>query len=128
MKKVYISIAAVLILYSCGNSEKKEQALRDLDDAQQTLVSIKVELSKYDSLLTQNIAELEVAKDKAEHTKDFHFLRTEQEREDEIKNATEYKLKIEKNIENIKTNIQFFQDSAQRTEIKIQQLNEFLKN
>ena len=79
-------------------------------------------------MLKKNIGELEVAQDDINQAKEFRLLRTEAEREQQIRNASEYKLKVEENIENIKSNIVYFKDSVLRIEMKIDSLKEFLKN
>lgn len=128
MNKLYAGFIILVSLTSCNDKEKREKALKDLDAAQQTLIDLNKEVSNLETMLTKNIGELEVAKDDMNQVKEFQLLRTEEEREQQIRNATEYKLKIEENIENIKSNIEYFKDSVSRTEMKIINLKEFLKN
>lgn len=128
MKKLYVGLLILVSLTACNDREKRDKALKDLDATQQALIDVNKEIKNQEDLLTKNIGELEVAKDDMNQVKDFQLLRTEAEREQQIRKATEYKLQIEKNIEIIKSNIEYFKDSSRRTEIKIGQLKEYLKN
>ena len=128
MTKLYVGLIILLALTSCNDKEKRDKALKDLDATQQRLIEVNNEISSLETMLTKNISELEVAKDDMNQVKEFQLLRTEVEREQQIRSATEYKLKVEENIENIKSNIQYFKDSVSRTEMQIEKLKEFLKN
>jgi len=128
MTKFYVGLIILITLTSCSDKEKKEKALKDLDSTQQQLIDVKNKIYSLETQLTKNIGELEVAKDDMNQVKEFQLLRTESEREQQIRNATEYKLKVEENIENIKSNIVYYKESVLRTEMKIQRLKEFLKN
>ena len=128
MTKLYVGLIILLALTSCNDKEKRDKALKDLDATQQRLIEVNNEISSLETMLTKNISELEVAKDDMNQVKEFQLLRTEAEREQQIRSATEYKLKVEENIENIKSNIQYFKDSVSRTEMQIERLKEFLKN
>ena len=128
MTKFYVGLIILLVLTSCTDKEKRDKALKDLDATQQRLIEVNNEISSLETMLTENISQLEVAKDDMNQVKEFQLLRSEAEREQQIRSATEYKLKIEENIENIKSNIQYFKDSVSRTEMQIGRLKEFLKN
>lgn len=128
MKTFYTALLACLILTSCSDKEKREKALKDLDATQQQLNEVQNEILSLETSLKENIGELEVAKDDLNQVKEFELLRTESEREQNIRNATAYILGIETNIENIKSNIEFYKDSVRRTELKIESLKEYLKN
>ncbi len=128
MQKVYFLSILCAVLISCNNREKRTQALDDLDKAQQQLVEIKSAITALEADLNKNQAEHEVAKDDIDQAKRFQLLRTEAEREQHIRMATEYRLSIEKNIDTIRDQIIQLNDSAKKTEIKILQLMEFLKN
>ena len=128
MTKFYVGLIILLALTSCSDQEKRDKALKDLDATQQRLIEVNNEISSLETMLTENISQLEVAKDDMSQVKEFQLLRSEAEREQQIRSATEYKLKIEENIENIKSNIQYFKDSVSRTEMQIGRLKEFLKN
>lgn len=128
MRHIHFIVLVCVLLASCQDKEKREKALKDLDATQQKLVEVNDQVSSLETMLTKNITELEVAKDDINQAKEFRLLRTEAEREEQIRNAAEYKLKVEENIENIKTNIEYFRDSARRTEMYIDSLKEFLKN
>lgn len=128
MNKLYVGLIILTSLTSCNDREKKDKALKDLDATQQTLINVNKEISNLETMLTKNIGDLEVAKDDINQVKEFQLLRTEAEREEQIRKATEYKLTIEKNIETIKSNIEYFKDSVFRTEMNIATLKEFLKN
>ena len=128
MTKLYVGLIILLALTSCTDKEKRDKALKDLDATQQRLIEVNDEISSLETMLTENISELEVAKDDMNQVQEFQLLRTEDEREQQIRSATEYKLKVEENIENIKSNIQYFKDSVSRTEMQIERLKEFLKN
>ena len=128
MTKFYVGLIILLVLTSCTDKEKRDKALKDLDVTQQRLIEVNNEISSLETMLTENISQLEVAKDDMNQVKEFQLLRSEAEREQQIRSATEYKLKIEENIENIKSNIQYFKDSVSRTEMQIGRLKEFLKN
>lgn len=128
MKKFCVGLLIIISITSCGDKEKREKALKDLDTTQQTLIEVKNQISSLEVLLTKNIGDLEVAKDDLNQVKGFQLLRTEAEREQQIRNATEYQLKIEENIQNINSNIVYFKDSVTRTELQIARLQEFLKN
>lgn len=123
-----LTILLILLLAACSNKEDRARALKNLDASQIALANVKNEILRHEKLLTENLGELEVAKDNMNQVKQFVFLRSEAERERDIRKATEYKLKIEKNIETINSNIKYFQDSVFRTEREIVRLTEFLKN
>lgn len=128
MTKFYTGLIIVSILISCNDKQKKEKALKELDATQQQLIEVNNQISSFEDMLKKNIGELEVAQDDINQAKEFRLLRTEAEREQQIRNASEYKLKVEENIENIKSNIVYFKDSVLRIEMKIDSLKEFLKN
>lgn len=128
MKKLNIFLLCLLMLIACDDKEKRAQALKDLDVTQQRLLEIKNEVKQLEQMLNNNIAELEVARDNFSQAKEFKFLRTDSERKQEIRKATAYILKVEKNIDAIKSNIEYYRDSVYRTEFKIEKLKNFLKN
>jgi chromosome segregation ATPase len=128
MKKKYTFLLCLLVLIACDGKEKRAQALKDLDVTQQRLLEIENEVKDLEQMLANNIAELEVARDNFSQTKEFKFLRTDAERKQQIRKATAYILKVEKNIDAIKSNIEYYRDSVYRTEFKIQKLKNFLKN
>ncbi|NBW34656.1 MAG: hypothetical protein EBR30_06470 [Cytophagia bacterium] len=113
---------------ACDDKEKRARALKDLDDTQQRLLEVRDEIHRLEQSLTNHIAELEVAKDDFNQVKQFQFLRSETQREQQIRKATTYILNIEKKIDAIKNNITYYQDSVYRTETKIEKLKEYLKN
>lgn len=128
MNRIYLLLVVIVLFSGCDDREKRDKALKDLDATQQALIDVNTEISNLEAQLTSSLGELEVAKDDLSQVKEFQLLRAEAEREQQIRNATEYKLRIEQNIETIKSNIEYFKDSAQRTEIRIQSLKEYLKN
>ncbi|NBP68152.1 MAG: hypothetical protein EBU52_05360 [Cytophagia bacterium] len=128
MNKVYILFIGLILLMACDDKEKRARALKDLDDTQQRLLEVRDEIHRLEQSLTNHIAELEVAKDDFNQVKQFQFLRSETQREQQIRKATTYILNIEKKIDAIKNNITYYQDSVYRTETKIEKLKEYLKN
>jgi hypothetical protein len=123
-----IGLMMVLLLIGCDDRVKREKALKDLELAQEKIVEVKNEIASFEVQLDQHLGELEVAKDDINQVKEFQILRTEAEREQQIRNATEYKIRIENNIEIIQGNIAFLKDSLQRTESRIIRLKEILKD
>jgi len=128
MNKSQVILIVLLLLTACNSREKREKALMELDAAQITLTAVQTKIKSLETTLKKNIVELEVAKDEVEKVKEFQFLRTEAERKQQIREATEYKLKIEENIQNINTNIMYFKDSVRRIEARIGRLKESLKD
>jgi len=118
----------MFLLTACNSREKREKALMELDAAQITLSTVQTKIKSLETTLNKNIVELEVAKDELEKVKEFQFLRTEAERKQQIREATEHKLKIEENIQNLNTNIMYFKDSVRRIEVRIGRLKESLKD
>jgi chromosome segregation ATPase len=128
MKKIAIGFIILFTIAACNDKEKKEKALTDLDATQQTLSDIHTRITELETTMIKMAGELEVVKDDINQAKEFQMLRTEAEREQQIRNATEHRIKIEENIENLKSQILYFKDSVDRTKIKIGMLKDFLKN
>lgn len=94
----------ILILFSCGPSrEEREQAQRLREDSirnsvvekfarierlKDSLASAEISLRSASSRLIDTRAELEAARDKLVRIKQFQFLRTGDEREQQIKDQT----------------------------------------
>lgn len=128
MKKLILSAIIMTIFISCDGKQKREQALKDLDTGQQQFTDIKKQIGDLETQVTKMTGELEVAKDDINQVKEFHLLRTEAEREQQIRNATEYQIEVENKIDSLKNRIIALKDSASLTEIKIQNLEAFLKD
>lgn len=128
MNKLNVALIIMFLLTACNSREKRERALMELDAAQITLTTVQTKIKSLETTLNKNIVELEVAKDEVEKVKEFQFLRTEAERKQQIREATEYKLKIEENIQNLNTNIMYLKDSVRRIEVRIGRLKESLKD
>lgn len=128
MKKIIPVIAFIFLSASCDTRQKREQALKDLDRIQEQLLKVNQHIADLENEVVRMTGELEVAKDDINQVKEFQLLRTEEEREEQIRKATEYRIRIEERIEEIKRQANAMRDSASRTESKIEGLKEFLKN
>lgn len=129
MKKIIPPLIAFTFLFiACDTRQKRDQALKELDQTQEQLVKVNKQITDLENEKVKMTAELEVAKDDMNQVKEFQLLRTEEEREEQIRKATEYGIRIEERIEEIKRQADAMRDSARRTESKIERLKEFLKN
>lgn len=123
-----ILLLIVVALVSCSDKEKRAQALKDLDNAQAKLIEVKTTIEGLENKLTYNRNNLEVVKDDLNQVKEFQLLRTEAEREEQIRRATENIRIVETNISTLEGDIEYFEDSVLRTEMHIARLQEYLKN
>ncbi|MFN7495552.1 MAG: hypothetical protein ACK5RG_21710 [Cyclobacteriaceae bacterium] len=128
MKKIIPVIIFTFLISSCDTKQKREQALKNLDLTQEQLLKINQHISDLENEVVRMAGELEVAKDDMNQVKEFQLLRTEEEREEQIRKSTEYRIRIEERIEDIKRQANAMRDSSRRTESKIEELKEFLKN
>lgn len=129
MKTSAIGFTFLLLLVSCGNDrESKANALNELDSRKKELIELRKTITELEDLLVQTKGELEVAKDDINQVKEFQVLRSEQEREQQIRNATAYKIKIENRITKIEDDISTKKESVKLTENAIRHLEEYLKN
>lgn len=128
MKNLITPLILLTLIFSCDNKQKREQALKDLYTKQQQQTDTKTSIENLESKLTKMYGELEVAKDNINRTEGFHFLRTASTREQQIREAVEYKVQVEKSIENIKTNISTLKDSVSLLSMRIIALENVLKD
>jgi hypothetical protein len=128
MKKIIAPLLIITLVIACNNRNNREYALKDLEVKQKVLTEMNQQVEELNMQNIKMIGELEVAIDRIDQAKQFQFLRTENEREQQIRKASEYKLSIEQNIENLKKQLIELQDSVKQTEIKIEEIKEFLKN
>jgi hypothetical protein len=128
MIRIILGITTVLVAFSCSDKEKREKALRDLDLTQQTLLEVKGKITSYQEQLNSTILELEVYKDDLNQVKQFQFMRTESDREKQIRQATQNILTTEENIRILNSNIEILKDSVFKTELQISRLQDYLKN
>jgi hypothetical protein len=122
-----LSLALVLML-ACADKEKRAQALKDLDVAQRNVIEIKNQIALVLQEIDKTIGELEVTKDDLQQVKQFQLMRTESEREEQIKHVTQNILILEKNIDILKSNVKVYEDSLFRTEMKVARLMDYLKH
>ncbi|GEM_PF-2059341 len=118
----------LLLITACTSKEEKARALYDLEFHQQKIVEFKQQIALIEQKLENSEAELEVAKDDINQVKQFQLLRTESEREAQIRTATKNKIEIEKYIHQLNNQMQGIEDSIFSTEMQINQLKEVLKN
>lgn len=128
MNRLFFKFLIISLFVSCTSREQKEKALNDLELTQKAFTDARTEISSLEALLRNNINELEVAKDDLNQVKKFKLLRTEYEREEQIRSASNYIQEIENNIYNINSKILLLKDSLTRSERKIAELKEFLKD
>ena len=74
------------------------------------------------------LSELEIAKADLERAKDFQLFRLESTRNEDIRNATEYVISVEREIKKIKNDIELFKIKSINNTNKIDSIKEFLKN
>lgn len=127
MKKLTL-LLILLFSLSCNDRQKKEQALRQLEQAQQELPKLNHAKETLDAEILSLKAELEVANDQLARSKEFHFLRTEKERDQQIREAVEKIEQIEQSIKDDKKQINSVDESTQYTQNRILALKEILKN
>ena len=130
MKKVLLLLCSflVLVLFSCNNRAARESNLKDLESNQNRLSQFKQDIEKLSSDIKNAQVDLEVAKDNLDNAKIPKFLRTPEEREDDIRNATKAIQQIESTITNANQKIIVLNDSVSQTETRISNLKEVLKN
>ncbi len=128
MKTCLIIFFSILLLTSCNNREEKERALKAIESRQGLLLNIKDNIKQLDDSLIYSIAELEVAKANLEKAKDFKIFRTESEREDDIRYATENIIYIERYINNLKNRIENLKLDQTFTTNQIDSLKSILTN
>lgn len=128
MKYLLILITLLFILSSCNNREEKERALKTIDSRQELLLNIKDNLKQLDDSLIYSIAELEVAKANLEKAKDFKIFRTDSEREEDIRYATENIIYIERYINELKYRIENLKLDQTFTTNQIDSLKSILTN
>lgn len=128
MKYLLILITLLFILSSCNNREEKERALKAIDSRQELLLNIKDDLKQLDDSLIYSIAELEVAKANLEKAKDFKIFRTDSEREEDIRYATENIIYIERYINELKYRIENLKLDQTFTTNQIDSLKSILTN
>ena len=126
MKNLLTTLFLLILITSCDNREKREHALKNLYLKKQQQTDTKISVQSLESELNIKYGELEVAKDNINRTEEFHFLRMQDTREFEIKGAVKVKLQVEKNIEELKTNITILKDSISRLSKSIGTLENFL--
>ena len=128
MKKITALLIILTFIISCNNRQKRENSLKDLETSQKHLAELNQSIDELDMQNIKMIGELEVAIDKIDQAKQPQFLRTQIERVQQIREASEYKLSIDQKIENFKKQLIVLKDSVKQTEIKIEEIKEFLKN
>ena len=127
MKKIAL-LCLLFLSLSCNDRQKKEQALRQLEEAQQEIPKLKHAKEILAAEIVSLKAELELANDQLARTKEFHFLRTEEERDQQIRDAVEKIEQIEQSIKDDRTKINTIEESAQNAQNCIVSLKEILKN
>jgi hypothetical protein len=128
MMKTLLALIILVTVFGCSDKEKREKALRDLDRSQQTLVEVKDQITSFQEQLNKTVVELEVYKDDLNQVKQFQLMRTESDREKQIRQATQNILTAKENIEILNSNIKILTDSVFRTEMQISRLQNYLKN
>lgn len=128
MKKTLFLLFSLLILFSCNDHQKKAQALKDLQLSEEVHTNVQKQINELEQQIVKLTSELEVAKDNINQVKEFKFLRSESKREQQIREATEYKIKIERSIDNVRNQIVSLNDSLLITDTKIHTLKQFLTN
>jgi hypothetical protein len=128
MRQKILTLLVILAFVACSDKEKKAEALKALDKTQAQLVQVNSKIEEFEKELIDNKNNLEVVKDDLNQVKQFQLLRTEAEREQQIRIATQNIRTVESNIQILESNIQYLKDSVFRTENQIARLQEFLKN
>jgi hypothetical protein len=105
MKKISLFVAStfLILLSSCGPSAEQKAQLEQARAIQ--VQDMQKKLDELNNLLIETKANLEVAKSDMGSTKDFHFLRTEEEKSQQIKEQSVKIQSIEKKIEDISQEI-----------------------
>jgi hypothetical protein len=129
MRTIIISAIILAVIFcNCNNKAAKESALKTLELNQTNLIKYKQSIDTLNKVLKNYQVELEVAKDKVISAKDFKFLRTQDEREQDIRNATKNLQDIEDGIVKTNQEILMFGDSVTQIEARVKALKEILKN
>jgi len=133
-------ILGILTLFACNQkSDKKTNAIEKtkIDSIvnitkQTTTNKIEMKFALQDSInrtitykdtleihLTNTKGDLAVANDEMKYIKDFHFNRTHEEKEHQIKKQTILIDKLEKKIENLKTAIQIAEANIKKFNLEL---------
>lgn len=128
MKLIIVIFCSITFLTSCNNRQEKESAIKEFENSQIELININSNLKSLDSLYIYYLSELEIAKADLERAKDFQLFRLESTRNEDIRNATEYVISVEREIKKIKNDIELFKIKSINTTNKIDSIKEFLKN
>jgi len=121
-----ICLIIAIFSFSCSHRAERESALNQLEKSQDKLQFYKTEVVKLTRRVDSCKIEFEVAKDRIARAKEFQFLRTSQERENEIRRKNEDVLNLEQTIESAKNELQSTYDSISINEKKILALREII--
>jgi hypothetical protein len=128
MKTTLLPLFFILSLsIGCSNRAERDRALQDLEQTEKELLHNNLIVEQLKADLNNSILELEVAKDKLQQVKQFQLMRTESEREQQIKTATQQILDIQKYNEGISSRIEIVADSILYDEREILRLKELIE-
>ncbi len=122
MKTFFYSLLLLSFLSSCAGSDRMMEVMAELSTAQEQLSEVKSEISSHKTAIESWKVDLEVAKDKVNEAREWEFLRTSDEREFAIRQATKEVFRIEGIVEEINKKLSSLQLAASSHEARIEQL------
>jgi len=121
MKKLLVLLLmSSIVATGCNDKEKREKALKSLEKNQQLKLDFESQIEGAKNRINALEQQLAVAEDKINRVKEYQLLRTEQERDQQIKDAVAEKQKIEADLAETRTRQQALTDSLKVVAIRIQ--------
>jgi hypothetical protein len=122
-----IYLLVLVLACACSKREERERALHDLERIQQEQRESNELIERLKADLNSYALELEVAKDDLEQVKQFQFLRAEIEREQQIRDAKQRIIDVQKQIDNVSSRIRTLSDSVLHNQAEILRLKDLIK-
>jgi DNA repair exonuclease SbcCD ATPase subunit len=130
MKRVPYLTTIILCIWclSCSNREAKEKALKDLEMYQQNAADFKASVEGGQNRLRVLNEDLVIAQDQLNQVATFQFLRTAQEKEQQLRAATDRFLEVQEQIKDTEKMILASGDSLTSAQASIARSKEVLKD
>jgi len=113
---------------SCNDKEKREKALKSLEQGQQLKIDFEAQVEGIKNRINALEQQLVVAEDNINRAKEYQLLRTVEERDQQLRNAVANKQKIEEEIEDTRLRQQALGDSLKAVDGRIQAAKDIIEN